>query len=102
MLLFDPAGRVVICSESARVVDSVFVILNVRTHLMFEDGEGRVGLFRTYHHAQWYLDAHLNFEQWTVNEVYADQALVFLNKPHVCLGEDYGRDLHRVPTPQAE
>lgn len=93
MLVFDPAGRVMICSESARVVDSVFVLL--KNDLMFEDGEGRVGLFRTARHAQSYLDTWLDSEQWTVNEVYADQVLVFLNKPHVCLGEDYGH-LRRV------
>jgi hypothetical protein len=90
MLVFDPEGKVTVCTESARVVDSVFVLLNVRTGLMFEDGEGRVGLFRTQGLANSYLETHLDFELWTVNEVYAGQVSVFLNKPHVCLPESYG------------
>lgn len=101
MLLFDPdASRVVICSESARIVDSVFVIIRLGQDYFYEDGEGRIAVFRTAEHAARVSEGLEG--GWGVYEIHAHQVLVFLNKPHICTGETYAGNVRRVSSPETE
>lgn len=89
MILFDPAGRVTACSEAARVVDSVFLIMN-DNDIILEDGQGNVVVFRTQRQATRFRDEYVGSdpELWGIYEIYMkDLDVLLLNRPHICIGE---------------
>lgn len=98
MLLFDPQGRIAICTESARITDSVFLIMRNDQDYFYEDGEGKIVVFRTENHA-----ARIRKKikgDWGIYEFYPVDCVLLLSRPHVCVGEEY--DMHRVPSPETE
>jgi hypothetical protein len=93
MIMHNPGGRLAVCGEAARIVDSVFVIMN-RNDVLLEDGEGHIVVFRTQAMAHAYRQKTLGdhpeeIARWSIFEFYSrDVDLLIATRPHRCLGED--------------
>jgi hypothetical protein len=92
LILFNPLGRTAPIDEAARVVDSVFVIMN-RNDVVLEDGDGRIVVFRLLRHAEAYrikvIGPSPADENWGIYEWYqGDCEHLLFNKPHTCVPEN--------------
>jgi len=87
MILFDPGQPAKTCTESARIVDSVFVIMHPKDETQLASSINGVLLFRTLVLAERYRSQHPTMRDWGIHEL-SSREVFFLDRTTLCMSEN--------------